>query len=130
MRTKFTVTIIFLCAVLTYAFDPVGPPPMWTLVNTCSYLAKVIRPQVSFVDATVLEALEFLRGDRPPAYTPIYEVDEALLASRTTYSIDQKDISEFEVLAKLAEKLEADLVISPGKVLLKKRSPKKATKKP
>ncbi len=130
MRTRLTITIIAMCSVLAHAFDPAGPPPVWTLANTCSYLTKVIRPQASFVDATVPEVLELLRADRPRAYTPSYEADEALLASHITFSIDQKDISDFDVLAKLAEKIEADLVISPGKVFLKKRSAKKTPKKP
>jgi len=45
------------------------------------------------------------------------------VASRTTFSIDEKDISDFEILAKLAEKIEAELVITPGKVFLKKQNP-------
>lgn len=117
--------LIALFAVCAHAFDPDGPPPVWTLANTCAFLTKVIHPQVSFAEATVPEVLELLRADRPRAYTPSYEVDEALLAPDTTFSIDQKDISDFEVLAKLAESIRADIEISPGKVLLKKRSPKK-----
>lgn len=126
MRAKAIITIITLCAALAHGFDPIGPPPVWTLTNTCSFLTKVIHPQVSFAAATVPEVLEMLRTDRPRAYTPSYEAEESLLASDMTFSMDQKDVSDFEVLAKLAEKIEADLVISPGKVFLKKRSSKKA----
>lgn len=130
MRVNAAITIIALCAVLAHAFDPMGAPPVWTLTNTCSFLTKVIHPQVSFEAATVPEVLEMLNADRPRAYTPSYEAEESLLGSDTTFSMDQKDVSDFEVLAKLAEKIEADLVISPGKVFLKKRSSKKTFQKP
>lgn len=130
MRAKAAITIITLWTLLAHAFDPIGPPPVWTLTNTCAFLTKVIHPQVSFAAASVPEVLEMLRADRQRDYSPIYEAEESLLASDTTFSMDQKNVSDFEVLAKLAEKMEAELVISPGKVFLKKRTSKKALQKP
>lgn len=130
MSAKEVITIIVLWTALVHAFDPIVPPPVWTLTNTCSFLTKVIHPQVSFAAASVPEVLEMLRADRPSEYTPSYEAEASLLASDTTFSMDQKDVSDFEVLAKLAEKIEADIVISPGNVFLKKRNSTKAPKKP
>ena len=113
------------------AFDPGGPPPSeWTLSATCSFLAKTRMPQANYAPSTVPDVLEFLASDRPKAYRPIYAADDALMASTVRFSIDERDILVIDLLAKFAEKIGADLVISPGKVTFQSRKATSNQKKP
>ena len=125
---------IFLLALLTtgaLAFDPGGAPPAeWTLSATCSFLAKTRMPLASYSPSTLSEVLEGLALDRPRAYRPIYVADDALLASTVRFRFDEKDILVIDLLAKIAEKFGADVVISPGKVTFNSRKSTVDQKKP
>jgi hypothetical protein len=107
------------------AFDPAGPPPKWTVTEIGHFLATSIVPQIELHEASFSESIEFLMMDRPRDYFPDYKIDEALLATARTVTLKANDVTRLEVFAMLADRFEADILISPGLVTFKARVPSK-----
>lgn len=107
------------------AFDPIGPPPEEkTIVWTVSHLSNVVVPIINFDKASTLqECIDFLRLSRgaPPAYR--VEIDgEALGQAKPLVpfpeGLQARDIKLIDVLAKIADAAQANLVIEEGRVRL------------
>ncbi len=120
-RGFFAVTLSLLAAHVE-AFDPKDGPPQWTLKNTAKFVTRTIIPAVTYDKITVGEAFEFMDAGRPKGYAPLLKADDTLLASKTTFSMAELDISVMDALAGIATHVNADLVISPGKVMLRARA--------
>lgn len=93
-------------------------------------LTRTVLPNVHYHNVTVEEALEFLQASRPMGYLPALSLDAALQNPAATITIEEKDITLMDVLARIAEQAHADLLISPGKVTLQARQPSPAVKTP
>lgn len=125
------VVILAACAGHVLAFDPISPPPQWTTqTQMVAQLNRIVFPSVQYQQVTVEEALEFLRAGRPESYSPAFGMDTALQKSTARISINEKDITMMEVLARIADQSQADIVISPGRVTLQARKPSSALKNP
>lgn len=125
MHYRITVFAFSLMMGVTFAFDPIGPAPNWTIAEIGTWLSRVHLPQASLAAATLPEVLDFLSANRPPDYTPNIEADETLLESARTFSLDQKNVTVLEVLSKVAETFDADILITDGGIKLRARPPQK-----
>jgi len=78
---------------------------------------------VDFQGSSLAETLEYMSSDGHRDYQPKYEADEKLLSLRRTFTMEGRDVTRLEVVSKLAETFDADILISPGRVTLKERIP-------
>jgi len=122
MKAPLILALALTLTVQVEAFDPAGPPPDKTIEWTAGYLSRVVVPRVDFNDSTPLgECLNFLEliQGRPAAYS--VKVDgEALGDAKLNAPISMKaqDMKLIEILANLADAVDANLVIERGKVSL------------
>ncbi len=131
MKATLILALALTFMVQVAAFDPAGPPPDKTIEWTAGYLSRVVVPRVDFNESTPLgECLNFLElmQGRPAAYG--IKVDgEALGDARlgAPVSLKAEGMKLMEVLAKLADAVDASLVIERGKVsLIPKKEAEKA----
>jgi hypothetical protein len=122
MKVPLILALALTLTVQVEAFDPASPPPDKTIEWTAGYLSRVVVPRVDFNDSTplgqCLNFLELIQG-RPAAYS--IKVDgEALGDAKLSAPISLKaqDMKLIEILAKLADAVDANLVIERGKVSL------------
>lgn len=114
--------VLLALAAGAQAFDPLGPPPDWTLPRIMTYLTGMKVPAVSFEGATLEEVLEVLKMGRPECYTPRLTADDALLHSKIELTLAHKDATVGELLGQVAERFKADLRITPGAIKLVART--------
>jgi hypothetical protein len=122
MKATLILALALTLTVQVQAFDSAGPPPDKTIEWTTGYLSKVIVPRVDFDRTTslgqCLNFLELVMG-RPAAYN--IKIDgEALGVAKLSapVSLKVRDMKLIEILAKLADAVDANLVIERGNVSL------------
>jgi hypothetical protein len=122
---KLAISILALwIPVRAMAFDPAGPPPTKTVEWTLSHISKVTIPRIDIDDtATVEGCISFLNlaSGAPKEYR--VEIDGSALGkekleARSTIKLKARDIKLIEVLGKIADSVQASLVIEAGKVHL------------
>lgn len=122
MKATLILALVLTLTVQVEAFDPAGPPPDKTIEWTTDYLSSVVVPRVDFNESTslgqCLNFLEIVLG-APAAYN--IKIDgEALGAAKlsTPVSLKAQNRTLIEILAKLADAVDANLFIERGKVSL------------
>lgn len=101
-----------------FGFDPIGPPPTKTVQWTVGYTALIVVPRVDFDGSVALgEGLDFLqlRHIMPAAYG--IKIDGSALGEerlKKPIHFQAKNTKLIEVLARLADTIEADLTIGSG----------------
>jgi hypothetical protein len=122
MKATLILALALTLSAQVQAFDPVGPPPDKTIEWTAGYLSRLVIPRVDFDESTPLgECLNFLEliQGRPATYS--IKVDgEALGEAKLSapVSLKVREMKLIDILAKLADAVDANLVIERGKVSL------------
>ena len=122
MTYRLALAFCFLLESNAPAFDPIGPPPVKTLEWTVGFVSQRRIPAVHIKNATVEEALEFLRmPDIPDAYG--FKIDYSKLKEPVDLkiTIQDKNITILQAIAAVAQKVNADILIKPGVIVLMPR---------
>ena len=100
------------------AFDPAGPPPEKTMGWTTERLSRSILPSVNITDMTIEEAVEFIGVlEVPDAYKP--KIDCSRIPDKLRkVKFTGTNLTRLEAIGKLAQAIDADILICPGKVTL------------
>lgn len=120
-KIALIAAIISLNGSFGFAFDTDEPPPKWTLSNTLKFIGTARRLRVNFKDASLPHALEFLKMNPSRDYNPEFELDDALQSWNGTLSFNETDVLMADVLARIAQQIGADIVVSPGVVKFQTR---------
>ncbi len=131
MKARTLTVAFWISAGVAFGFDPVGPPPTKTVQWTIAYTALIVVPRVDFDDSVSLgDGLKFLqlRHVMPAAYG--IEIDGSALGEerlKMPIHFQAKDTKLIEVLARIADTIEADLTIGSGAISFtpKKKKPNK-----
>ena len=110
------VTILLASCSFVLGFDPSGPPRQKTLTETCSYLSKMVIPVVDFSQATLEETVGSFENDKPKEYRLSYNIDDPLRGSGKRFTMKAKDVTYIELIAAVAEQMDADILLSAGQV--------------
>jgi hypothetical protein len=120
MKTLALPAALLLFAQVAFGFDPAGPPPTKTVQWTIAYMTSMIVPRVDFDETVPLaEGLDFLqlRNVMPAAYG--IEIDGTALGEprlKLPIQFKAQDLKLIDILASLADSLDANLIIERGKV--------------
>lgn len=112
---------IFAC-IPCQAFDPIGPPPEKTLEWTSKTAINFVAPIIDFDKSTTAEeacGILQLSHAKPKDYC--IEIDTSALSEKQRQTIivmQEKNISLLTALSKIADRLNASIVIEPGKISL------------
>ena len=102
-----------------HAFDPVGPPASSSLSRTIRHVSSIKLGRVDYPDGPLLEVLDFIRVmEIPRKFGVVIDASRMKLPESTRVNIVAKDITILEAAALVAEQVNADLLIEPGKILL------------
>jgi len=124
MKTPIAPIFALLLCAQVMAFDPVGPPPKKTVEWTASYITNVTIPRIELEDFTTLgDCIDFIRLSHgaPKEYRVEIDVSalgEAKLRAPIHLKIQARNVKIVDMLAKLADAVQADLVINAGSVRL------------
>jgi len=128
MRTTAHILVILLAASdFLFGFDPAGPPPKKTIAWTTSRLSHQIIPYLNFQEMPLNEALDFIAVMELPKDYKISIDCSKLKDPKPKITLTARDLPQLEAIGRVAEAVEADIVISPGKVSL---VPKKMVEQP
>jgi hypothetical protein len=118
--TLKVAAFLLLASASVFAFDPVGPPPEKTVRWTTHFLSTQTCPTVVIKDTPIIEALELIQAgqSRPPEYA--VSMDGSLMGPVTDVriTIETETVTFLELLARLADQANADLLIKSGTVML------------
>ena len=119
MKTTARILFILLAASpCLFGFDPAGPPPEKTIAWTTSRLSNQVIPYLEFHGVPLNEAVDFIAVmEIPKAYKIAFDCSK-LKDPKPKITFTARDIRQLEALGRVAEAIEADIVISPGKVSL------------
>lgn len=107
------------------AFDPAVPPASSSLAQTVAHISNTKLPRVDYPDGLLPEVLEFIRGmEIPRKFGVILDASRLKLPESTRVKIVAKDITILQAAAMVAEQVQADLLIEPGRILLVPKSEK------
>ena len=103
------------------AFDPIGPPPKKTIEWTTNYIYWAVVPKIDFEDISVQEALDFISQATgiPSAYR--VEVDATAMGKtilKSKIQMQEKNIKLSDAIAKIADRINAKMVIDEGVIRL------------
>jgi hypothetical protein len=112
----------------SWAFDPVGPPPSTSLSITVAHVTHVKVARVDYPDGPLLEVLDWIRViDIPVQFGVTIDASQLDRPESRRVKLVAKDLTILEAAAKVAEQLDAEILIQPGKICLvpKAQNPKK-----
>ena len=136
---KFAIQVSTILLLLNHgslAFDPIGPPPSTSLSRTVSHITFVKLPRVNYPDGPLLEVLDWIRViDIPVKFGVTIDASRLDRPELMRVKLVAKDITILEAAAKVAEQLDAEILIQPGKICLLPKtqspaSPVESDKKP
>ena len=116
MMRKLCVIVLMLACCNLHAFDPVDPNPKKTMMWTVQQLDQLIIPIIRVENISVLEAGGLLFADRPASHLISFDFEKIENAHERRVSLNERNISLIKYVGLLANAMEADIVISPGKV--------------
>jgi len=119
MKAKISSILgLGMLIMVALAYDPAGPPPKKTMEWTTKSLSRNILPSVNITDMTIEEAVEFIGVlEVPDAYKP--KIDCSRIPDKLRkVKFSGTDLTRLEAIGKLAQAIDADILISPGKVTL------------
>lgn len=103
----------------SWAFDPVGPPPPTSLSLTVGHVSHVKLARVDYPDGPLLEVLDFIRVmEIPVKFGVTIDASQLDRPESKRVKLVAKDITILEAAAKVAEQLDAEILIKPGKIRL------------
>jgi hypothetical protein len=119
MKTGPILALAIILTAPVQAFDPAaGPPPDKTIEWTTGYLTGIRRQSIAFADSPLGDCLKFLELELGPVAYRI-EIDAKALGDAkldTPITLNGKDMNLISILSKLADAVDASLVIERGKV--------------
>ena len=119
---RFTIHIcaaILLLNSSSWAFDSVGPPPSISLSITVAHVTHVKLARVDYPDGPLLEVLDFIRVmEIPVKFGVTIDASQLDRPESKRVKLVAKDITILEAAAKVAEQLDAEILIKPGKICL------------
>ena len=125
---------VHICAAIllsnssSWAFDPVGPPPSTSLSITVAHVTHVKLARVDYPDGPLLEVLDFIRVmEIPVKFGVTIDASQLDRPESKRVKLIAKDITILEAATKVAEQLDVEILIKPGKICLvpKTANPKK-----
>ncbi|RYD20175.1 MAG: hypothetical protein EOP88_16080 [Verrucomicrobiaceae bacterium] len=101
------------------AFDPVGPPPSTSIALTTRFVSNVKLARVDMPDEDLEAVLQFIRVmEIPEKAGVVIDASKMNLPENTRVRIVEKDITILAAVGIIAEQINADVLIQPGKIYL------------
>jgi hypothetical protein len=122
MKTVSQLLIAMALMSVAWGFDPVGPPPVKAVEWTIAFASSTIVPRINFSGGVKLQdGLEFLqmRSSIPEEYG--ITIDGSALGIEVLnepIELREENLTVFEALAKIADMIQAKLVIRRGIIAL------------
>lgn len=115
---SFGLLFVVTCQNLL-AFDPAGPPPSTSIALTTRFVSNVRLPRVDMPDGNLEAVLQFIRVmEIPEKAGVVIDASKMKLPEDTRVRIVEKDITILAAVGIVAEQINADLLIRPGKIYL------------
>ena len=103
----------------SWAFDPIGPPPSTSLSTTVAHVTHVKVARVNYPDGPLLEVLAWIRVvDIPVRFGVTIDASQLDRPESRRVKLVAKDLTILEAATKVAEQLDAEILIKPGKICL------------
>jgi hypothetical protein len=123
VATRIPIILTLLLVTLSnssHAFDPAGPPPAKTLSWTASFASKVTIPRIRYKDETPERAVHHMLGviGIPADYSITVDTTRLKLSNPAVITFDADNITLLQALARVAEQVHANLLITPGSIVL------------
>jgi len=128
---KFAIQVSAILLLLNHgsaAFDPIGPPPSTSLSHTVAHITFIKLPRVNYPDSSLLEVLDWIRAiDIPVKFGVTIDASRLDQPELMRVKLVAKDITILEAATKVAEQLDAEILIQPGKICLVPKTQSLAT---
>ena len=119
MRTTLTVLTMFLATSPLHAFDVIGPPASSSISHTIRHVSYAKLLLVDCPNDPLQEVLDYIRGmEIPKKFGVIIDASRLRLPEGTRVKVVAKDVSILEAAGLVAEQLNANVLIEPGKIIL------------
>ena len=120
---KIAFIIFALFTQWVKAFDPIPPYASDSIETTIELVNRII-PAIDYPKESVEEVVEFLEltGDIPERFRVHFSFEGFADLSKIEVKLVEKNITKLGALAKLAAQIDADIIIRPAKVILRRRT--------
>jgi hypothetical protein len=114
-------TLLLAACGSAHAFQSDGPPPSSSVLVTTTYVVRLVIPRMRYKDATPNEAIRHLLGvaDLPAPYGISVDTSHLKQADAKVITFDADNLPLLQALARIAEQTHAEIVIQPGKIILR-----------
>lgn len=136
IRSFFRLLILALAggAGVVVAAEPVpAVPPVKTLTWTASFVSTVKIPTVLFENEPVGSAMDYLLQAFPPEFRPEIEFGRLKPEKVKPVRFTGRNVTLLYAVSMIAEQLDANVLLEPGKIVLvpkeEKKEPEKAAEK-